>query len=211
MKKIIIALLALVILTVSLASCSSNPPELDEVKDELVSLIEASYEINDIFFGEGLATYERGGKFDKEHHLYDENDNEYAYYEYVAEDSEYLFTEQIKWAAEKVYTTDYLEGVYTMAFDGYADENTGNVTTARYLDAGGWLLKYAFGEADPFNILPGKRVYVFETMEIVKPSTAQYLNVAINSHLEGEESETLTVTLRFKLTEDGWRLDSPSY
>ena len=211
MKKIIVALLALVILTVSLVSCSSKPPALNEVKDELVALVEASYEINDIFFGEGLATYERGGEFDKEHHLYNENDTEYAYYEYVTEDSEYIFTEQIKWAAQKVYTADYLKGVYTMAFDGYADENTGEVATARYLDANGWLVKYAFGETDPFNILPGKRVYDFDTMEIVKPSTAKYLNVAIDSHLEGEEDEILRITLRFKLTEDGWRLDSPSY
>lgn len=211
MKKIIVALLALVILTVSLVSCSGKPPALNEVKDELVALVEASYEINDIFFGEGLATYERGGKFDKEHHLYDENDTEYAYYEYVTEDSEYVFAEQIKWAAQKVYTADYLKGVYTMAFDGYADENTGEVATARYLDANGWLVKYAFGETDPFNILPGKRVYDFDTMKIVKPSTAKYLNVAIDSHLEGEESEILRITLRFKLTEDGWRLDSPSY
>lgn len=211
MKKIIVALLALVILTVSLVSCSGKPPALDEVKDGLVALIEASYEINDIFFGEGLATYERGGEFDKEHHLYNENDTEYAYYEYVTEDSEYIFTEQIKWAAQKVYTTDYLKGVYTMAFDGYADENTGEVATARYLDANGWLVKYAFGETDPFNILPGKRVYDFDTMEIVKPSTAKYLNVAIDSHLEGEEDKILRITLRFKLTEDGWRLDSPSY
>ena len=211
MKKIIVALLALVILTVSLVSCSSKPPALNEVKDELVALVEASYEINDIFFGEGLATYERGGKFDKEYHLYDENDAEYAYYEYVTQDSEYIFTEQIKWAAQKVYTADYLKGVYTMAFDGYADENTGEVATARYLDAGGWLVKYAFGETDPFNILPGKRVYDFDTMEIVKPSTANYLNVATDSYLEGEEGEILRITLRFKLTEDGWRLDSPSY
>lgn len=211
MKKTVVALLALIILTLPLVSCASNPPELDEVKDELVALVEASYEINDIFFGEGLATYERGGKFDKEHHIYDENDTEFAYYEYVTEDSEYLFTEQIKWAAEKVYTADYLKGVYTMAFDGYVDDNTGKVTTARYLDANSWLAKFTFGEADPFNILPGKRVYDFDTMKIVKPSTAKYLNVEISSHLEDEESETLKVTLRFKLTENGWRLDSPSY
>ena len=97
-----------------------------------------------------------------------------------------------------------------MAFDGYADETTGAVTTARYLDANGWLMKYAYGDVDPFNILPGKRVYDFDTMEIIKPSTAKYLNVEVESHLEGE-SEIMSVTLRFKLTENGWRLDSPTY
>lgn len=210
MKKTAILLLALIMAAGVFSSCASEPPQLGEVKDELVALVEASYKINDIFFGEGLETYARGGKFDKEHHLYDGNDSEYASYEYVTEDCGYLFTEKIKTDAEKVYTLDYLEGIYTMAFDGYADENTGAVTTARYLDVNGWLMKYAYGDSDPFNILPGKRVYDFDTMEIVKPSTAKYLNVEINSHLEGE-TEQVKVTLRFKLTDDGWRLDNPTY
>ncbi len=210
MKKTAILLLALIMAAGVFSSCASEPPQLGEVKDELVALVEASYGINGIFFGEGLETYARGGKFDKEHHLYDGNDSEYASYEYVTEDCGYLFTEKIKTDAEKVYTLDYLAGIYTMAFDGYADENTGAVTTARYLDVNGWLMKYAYGDSDPFNILPGKRVYDFDTMEIVKPSTAKYLNVEINSHLEGE-TEQMKVTLRFKLTDDGWRLDNPTY
>ena len=210
MKKTAILILALIMAVGVFSSCASEPPVLDEVKDELVTLVEASYKINDIFFGEGLETYPRGGKFDKEHHLYDANDSEYASYEYVTEDCGYLFTEKIKTDAEKVYTLDYLEGIYTMSFDGYADENTGAVTTARYLDANGWLMKYAYGDSDPFNILPGKRVYDFDTMQIVKPSTAKYLNVEVDSHLEGE-TEQMKVTLRFKLTEDGWRLDNPTY
>lgn len=210
MKKTAILLLALIMAAGVFSSCASEPPQLGEVKDELVALVEASYGINGIFFGDGLETYARGGKFDKEHHLYDGNDSEYASYEYVTEDCGYLFTEKIKTDAEKVYTLDYLEGIYTMAFDGYADENTGAVTTARYLDVNGWLMKYAYGDSDPFNILPGKRVYDFDTMEIVKPSTAKYLNVEINSHLEGE-TEQMKVTLRFKLTDDGWRLDNPTY
>lgn len=211
MRRIIVLFAVLITVMAVLSSCSSAPPALDSVKDELVALIEGSYEINDIFFGEGLETYERGGEYDKEHHIYSDDDYEFSSYEYVTDDCGYLFTEKIKSEAEKVYTVDYLEGVYTMAFDGYADETTGAVTTARYLDANGWLLKYAYGDKDPFNILPGKRVYDFGTMKIVKPSTDKYLNVEVSSCLEGNEDEKLTVTLRFKLTEDGWRLDSPTY
>ena len=85
------------------SSCASEPPQLGEVKDELVALVEASYGISGIFFGDGLEAYARGGKFDKEHHLYDGNDSEYASYEYVTEDCGYLFTEKIKTDAEKVY------------------------------------------------------------------------------------------------------------
>lgn len=127
MKKLICLALSIVMLC-SLSACSGNAPELNEVRDELVSLIESSYEINEILFGEGLPTYERGGEYDKEHFLYSPSDTEFAYYEYVTEDCGYFFTDRIKSAAEEVYTAEYLAGVYTMAFDGYADENTGKVT-----------------------------------------------------------------------------------
>lgn len=210
MKKIICVALATFML-LAFASCGEKSPDLGEMKDELVALVEASYEVNEIFFGAGLPTYERGGDYDKEYKLYNENDTEFAYYEYVTEDCGYHFVNQIKWAAEKVYTAEYLEGLYTMAFDGYADENTGAVTTARYLDANGWLMRYAFGD-DPFDHLDGKkRLYDFDSMEIVKPYSQSYLNVAVDSYLEGAEGEVLNITLHFKKTADGWRLDAPTY
>ena len=56
--KIAACLFALAIISGSLASCS-QPPALDAVKDEFVALIEASVEVNNIFFGEGLPTYKR--------------------------------------------------------------------------------------------------------------------------------------------------------
>ena len=211
MKKLICLALSIVMLC-SLSACSGNAPELNEVRDELVSLIESSYEINEILFGEGLPTYERGGEYDKEHFLYSPSDTEFAYYEYVTEDCGYFFADRIKSAAEEVYTAEYLAGVYTMAFDGYADENTGKVTTARYLDANGWLMQYAFGEKDPFDQLDGKkRRYDFDSMEIVKPFSSGYINLSIDSYLEGNEGDLLNITLHFKRTPDGWRLDAPTY
>lgn len=211
MKKIICFALALACL-LALASCGAKAPNLDELKDEFAGLIEASYEVNVMFFGEGLPTYERGGDYDKEYNLYGSSSDEFAYYEYVEQDSGYYFTEQIKWAAEKVYTAEYLAGVYTMAFDGYADENTGRVTTARYLDSNGWLMQYAFGENDPFDQLDGKkRRFDFDSMEAVKPYSSGYVNVAIDSYLEGAEGDVLNITLHFKKTSDGWRLDAPTY
>ena len=86
MKRIICCALILV-LALSVAACGASAPDLGEVKDELKSLIEASYEINEIFFGEGLETYARGGEYDKEHLLYSENDEEGT-----SEEGQYLFT-----------------------------------------------------------------------------------------------------------------------
>ena len=56
--KIAACLFALAIIAGNMVSCS-NPPALDDVKDEFIALIEASVEVNNIFFGEGLPTYMR--------------------------------------------------------------------------------------------------------------------------------------------------------
>ena len=212
MKRFIALFAAVVVCAATLASCAGGgAPRLDEVRDELVSLIEASYEINDIFFGKGLPTYERGGSYDRKYGLYDPNEYEYAYYEYVTAESPYMFIEQIKEAAEKVYTKDYLEDIYLMAFDGYADSDIGSVTTARYLERGVNLMKYSFGNKDSFNILPGKRLYNFDTLKIVQPSDSEFMNITVDSYCEGDEENILNVNLRLKKTEAGWRLDGPTY
>lgn len=58
MKKIISAfLVAVTVLSCCLfSSCGIAPPPLEDVKDELVALFEASYYVNEILFGAGLVT-----------------------------------------------------------------------------------------------------------------------------------------------------------
>ena len=34
----------------------SQPPELSDIKDELIAILEKSYEVNEIIFGDGLKT-----------------------------------------------------------------------------------------------------------------------------------------------------------
>ena len=58
MKKILCLLLCLCMMLPAFVSCS-KPPEYSEIEARFKELVEASYAINDIFFGEGLATYER--------------------------------------------------------------------------------------------------------------------------------------------------------
>ncbi|MBE6662529.1 MAG: hypothetical protein E7606_04525 [Ruminococcaceae bacterium] len=214
MKKTgkIIALLLALLLVLPLTLTSCGAPELEEVKDRFVELIEASYAINDIFFGAGLETYARDGEFATTHRLYDELSAGYAAYEIVSTDTGYLDVNQIKEAAAKVYSPKYLDGVYTMAFDGYADSTSGTVVTARYLMDGMFLLRYADGKNDPFDFLDGaQRRYLFDTMKIIRPSRAKYVNLSIDSYLVGDEDNILNVHLRFVLVDGVWYLDSPTY
>lgn len=209
--RLICVLLAIVCALPALASCK-KPPAIETVKDELVALIEGAYEINEIFFGKGLETVD------------DELiDNPINGYEYVVENIKYLTTTSIKLAAEEIYTTEFLAGVYLTAFEGYADGDVG-IVAARFLDEGGYLLQ----EKNIESQLNGIKKYDYSTMKIVRPSTQDLLNVEIVCWLEGVENaeqyenlpgqmgqlmkgERVTVTLCFVLTADGWRLDTPTY
>ena len=201
-------ILSVLLLSAPLCSCSSEPPPLEDVRERFVQLIEDSQEINDIFFGEGLPTYARDSK---ENEILYYGFFGYDAYEIVRADCPYQNVSQIKEQAEGVYSKQYLDDIYVMAFDGYADENSDKVTTARYLHAGEYFLKYAQGEEDPFRFLPGKRLYRYDTMEIGALSSEEAVNLEIDSYLEGDEDNVLRVTLRFVLQNGEWYLDTPTY
>ena len=60
-KRILVCVISLVLVSlsiVSLASCS-KPPEYAQIEERFIELVEASYEINKVLFGEGLPTDER--------------------------------------------------------------------------------------------------------------------------------------------------------
>lgn len=66
-------LLLCAVLCAPVCACGkSSVPSLDEVKDEFTALIEASAEINDIFFGPGLPVYDRETSSGDGNALYDE-------------------------------------------------------------------------------------------------------------------------------------------
>ncbi|MBQ8398135.1 MAG: hypothetical protein IJX53_08085 [Clostridia bacterium] len=201
MKKLLAILTLVLILTVSTA-CSS-PPDAAEIRPAAEALIEASYEINNIFFGEGLPAIERDSEFAIENHVYymDEEGN----YDYIAEDCPYQTTDQIKAAAEQVYSADYLASLYETMFVGVADEHAG-MLYARYLDTDEGLKKSNIHE----SMIAAKRVYDYDSMTIVKPSNSKFVNVEFDTHLEGE-SEIMRVRLTLVKEESGWRLDSPTY
>ncbi len=122
MKKYIIRAftlcLILAICAPSFTSCS-KPPELESVKDTFVSLIEASVEVNNIFFGEGLPTYPRlegDGSL-----LYDEASK--TYYMFISDGDRIIVkyqTEGGDWAfALKTAEAMNMEALYTDSEGNY--------------------------------------------------------------------------------------------
>ena len=295
MKKIISLILLVLVLIPCFASCS-RPPEYSEIEERFQELVLASGEINIIFFGEGLPTYERisdpfsfentktvieetvdeDGKVTQEYYYYykipDKNydrlyafkkgnttgkvytylyvlsepevnkeafytnekkdvyayvleDYEYIdpvlyydstdpeYYDYVKYDCEYTSIEQIKEAAEKVYSKDYLDAIYEMMFVGsVSDSEYVETATARYIeyadDEGNISLMKA-NDSKPF--IYEIRQYDFSTARIVKPANAEYVNIEIESYLPSKPEGRLTVRLSMILQDGVWMLDSATY
>lgn len=153
MKKFIALILAAVFCMPMLSGCS-QPPELESVKDELVALLEASYDLNEILFGSGLVTeYELSG-------VVEEYTDEIKNYENYYSDEQIYFniyspvvktymkdtdgdgvgdTEttqpttvaEMKALAEKVYSSSFLQKSYVQIFEGGSVEVNGRVESIK--------------------------------------------------------------------------------
>lgn len=133
-------------------------------------------------------------------------------YDYVREDAPYQTVDEIKRLAETVYSSAYRSAIYESLFTGIM-VSQGNMGTllARYveLDAeDGYTYLMKSNQAAPINVA---RVYDFSTMRMVKPSNKNYVNVQIETYLEGDEANRTTVRVSLVLENGQWMLDSPTY
>lgn len=211
MKKRIVAwllcLCALLSGVTMLSSCS-RAPAVEDIYDRVVELVEASYEINTVFYGAGLPVYKSDSEYAKFTHMYYDFTHEGSY-EYVTEYAKFHSESQIRQAAEAVYSRDYLENViYPATFVGYAiDDSMGDAAFAhaRYME------EYdSFYQSTQFeSYIEGIRVYDYSTMEIAKPSKEDACYVTMLSWMDHEPEVKTMVRLRLVLQDDGlWYLDS---
>lgn len=203
MKKSIISIvLVLLIVVLGMSSCSGSAPKIDEVRDRIVYLIEGSKEINILFFGSGLPIYRRDGLIETELGVY--YDDEYTAYNKVMENTRFKGIDDMKKAAERVYSENYLDAIYETAFDGYM---TGSSSAyMRFLETSDWM--YQSISATDFDL--SERIFDYSSMEIVKPSNGEYMNVTIDSY-SLRDKKVKTITLSFIYERGNWYLDSPTY
>ena len=117
----------------------------------------------------------------------------------------FFMIEQIKAEAEKVYSPDYIRPLYDMFFTGHYDSDKGGVVRANYIDGENGILKLKTYEA---YIKGEMRTFDYDSIVIIKPSTADFVTFTIDSYKDGEK---LNIRLTIGKTENGWRLDSPTY
>ncbi len=197
----------------SLVSCSNSAPDIEEIRERVEYLIEGAFEINEIFFGNGLPIDEGGAV------IYGEVEG----YDYVSNEAKYRTVIQIKEAAEKIYSADYLEYIYDTVFQGYADPTVG-IITARFIEENGELLQ----SSDNEPLYNGVRKYDYSTMKIVRPSNSSIVNIDITAWIEGAElpdtsydfsdeyndmisGQRHTVRLTLVKQNGEWYLDTPTY
>ena len=209
MKRILTLLLAILMLAgsaVGLASCSASEPapDIDQVYDRLVQVIEASHEVNVLLFGAGLPVYPRGDAEDElVHRYYGVADNGQ---QFVTPYAKYASIAEMQAAIAAVYSTEYRESLYESLFTGFAADEMSVVMPARFSEDERFL--YMSKYVDP--LVDGVRVYDYASMEIVSYSHSSRLRVSVNSYTEDRPEEWKRVYLSFVYENGDWYLDSPS-
>ena len=189
-----------------LASCSASEPapDIDQVYDRLVQVIEASHEVNVLLFGAGLPVYPRGDAEDElVHRYYGVADNGQ---QFVTPYAKYTSIAEMQAAIAAVYSTEYRESLYESLFTGFAADEMSVVMPARFSEDERFL--YMSKYVDP--LVDGVRVYDYASMEIISYSHSSRLRVSVNSYTEDRPEEWKRVYLSFVYENGDWYLDSPS-
>lgn len=205
MKKAIISailVIAVILTAMCTVSCSGKAPELEDVKERFIYLIENSKEINTVYFGSGLPVYERDTLLSDKKGVY-YNDT-YTSHERVMELSRFLTVNEIKERSEEIYSTEYLEAMYETAFQGVM---TGSSSAyMRFYESEDWLYQNLY--ATDFKL--SERIYDYSSMKIVKPSNSEYINITIDTYTL-EDKKVKNISLTFVYERGDWYLDSPTY
>lgn len=214
MKRTIslLLLLGLLLSVAALYGCGRRAPKLEEIYDRVVELVEASYELNVIFYGEGLPYYDRTqpiysalyGDYTKDKYTKD--------YNIVSQHAKYRTVEAIKAAAEQVYSKTLLEEtVYPSAFVGLLSSDAGSgvhYANARYLQDDDQQLYILIENESNERISPTPLVYDYSTMKIVRPSNSTRVLISIDAWEENKPDEILKEQLTLTLIDGVWYLDS---
>ena len=213
----LISLLLVVCLLLCLPSCA-RPPKADDLRADVVALVEASYEINEVFLGAGLPVLDRNEPAYADLYAYYASSTVNTYDIVDTSHAKFTSIDAIKAAASRVYSPELLEtNLYQAAFTGYVVETA--AVEARFVEDGTYLYQArepAAGIAPEVaallsrrDLLAGRmRVYDFSTLRVVRPSTPRAVFVTMNSWYVDRPETVEVKRLRLVLTPSGWRLDS---
>lgn len=187
MKRKILCVLTVFVLLLALAtltSCSDKVSK-EEAAAEVTRLVKESYELNVIYFGDGLP--------------YEDDGDERNLYAPVAEDALFVTKEALTYKTRTVFSKDYAASMIETAFQGAQGANGSTALYARYIvSSDGKLTVYKNIEGIEVN------EYDYSTVSVTKISKR-----FIKANVTAKGGEVVEVTL---INQDGeWRIDSATY
>ena len=207
MKRILSIILCAVVIAPALSSCRVRIEDEAAFFAEVGSLIDASAEVNALFFGEGLPFDDPDGLTAAE--IVDAETSEVirrTTYRPVSENAKYHSRDEIMARAEAVYSAKYCESLYSIGFEGVTSENGTVAVYARYIytDANGLTINmYSVANAKKLA-----RTYDASTLAIDRRGR-DYVVVSLEAFDDGAAAGR--VQLRVNKEASGWRLDWPTY
>ncbi len=201
MKHIRIAALALIIsLILSLSSCAPKITD-EEAIAYAAPLLEASVEVNEIYFGFGLPN---------DYGEYTPGDgplNEEKFgptYARITADAEYKTETELEALAATVYSQAYCIYLHQLAFVGFSGENEAAVYPKYITEEDGTLTVKVSG----FPVVTKVRTFDVSTLTVVK-NKADRITMTVATFIDGEPDETIRVDI--VPGPNGWKLDTPTY
>ncbi len=198
-KRILSLLFASLLVILTFSGCGCAKISEEEAKLEIKKLVDASYDLNVIIYGEGLPYYER-------------TDTINQLYAPVADTAKYKSISNLKVDIRKTFSESYSKILEATAFEGQEGVEFGYHNQPRYIEVLGELmvLKDFYNvdfDSDKYGEYEGIKVQKYNTnvIKIIKISK-RFVEGEITS-VDGRTTIRVTLVL-----ENGeWRLDSPTY
>ena len=207
MKRIIAIILLAVALTAALSACRVKIDDEAAFFAEVSSLIDASYEVNELFFGEGLPFDDPDGLSAAE--IIAAEDSPViarTTYRPVSEDAKYHTEDEIMERAKAVYSEQYCKDLYSIGFEGVTTEGGSVSGYSRYIytDANGLTINME----SVAKAIKLTRTFDTSTLAIDRRGS-DYVVVSLEAYDDGKPAGR--VQLRVNKEAAGWRLDWPTY
>ena len=205
-------LLALLLVAPALFCACSGAPKVEELRADVIALLEASAEINEVFFGAGLPVFDRNAPENAD--LYALTPESLALYDVVdVEHSKFQSIAHIKAAALRVYSNACISPVFAAAFEGVSSDATPGtvlVSKAYFVEEEGTLYQLRRSELDPDYdpIRDRSLVFNYDTLRVERPSSSSQVSLSISAHLLSDPATAETKTFRILSTPTGWKLNS---
>ena len=209
MKKILSNILALILILTTLVGCLSSCGDIEydeaEVKAAAEKLIPLSDELNNIYWGEGIA------------YSSDLSTSNGYYYEADTEDLKRYGIETIedlKKKTKEVFSDAYSEIIFSTALNSVSDEE-GVYSYARYYQ------KYSDAfQKEPEAIMVYSKAMILLTGEVryltdtitVLGAEKDIVYVTVDAEVTREnEKQMKNIKVGFALCDGGWKIDTPTY